>query len=170
MTYFLFEVLHENSPPHPVISRIGAPMHPNDIRMYIRAYNMRLPCCPMPHHRASKLVFRLSIAHYLLSVTKITSLTFSLSPPGRSRWRLRVHARARAPMHTGRFPDTHVSRIHAISTILSKLIITRSRTGLAHMIRSSLPRRNIGLDRTVRNLLADIETEYRAKRQFSGGT
>lgn len=40
---------------------------------------MRIPCCPMPHHRASKLVFRLSIAHYLLSVTKITSLTFSLS-------------------------------------------------------------------------------------------
>lgn len=55
-------------------------MRPYTTTVYITArYNMRIPCCPMPHHCASKLVFRLSIAHYLLFVTKIISLTFSLS-------------------------------------------------------------------------------------------
>jgi len=144
-------------------------MYSNDIGIYIRVYNMRLPCCPMPHHRASKLVFRLSIAHYLLSVTKITSLTFSLSP-GRSRWRLRVHARARA--HAYRAFSWHACIWGSIvSTILSTLLITRSRTGSAHMIRFfSLPRGNIKSDHTVQNLLADTETEHRAKRQFTDET
>lgn len=93
LTYFTRPVSHENSPPRPIISLYVR--YPNDIRILYAHITCGYPCYPMLHHHASKLVFRLSIAHYLLSVTKITSLTFSLSP-GRSRWRLRVHARARA--------------------------------------------------------------------------
>lgn len=131
---------------------------------------MRLPCCPMPHHRAPKLVFRLSIAHYLLSVTKITSLTFSLSPTVRGGvYVCTVHARARA--HAYRAFSRHACISDpTISTILSTLLITRSRTGSALRFDSirffSLPRGNIGSNHTVQiqNLLADTETEYRAKR------
>lgn len=75
-----FRISRESPSAHPVISRINARPY-NDGTMYVRAYNMRIPCCPMPHHRASELVFRLLIAHYLLSVTKITPLTFSLFQP-----------------------------------------------------------------------------------------
>jgi len=139
VTYFPFRILHKNFLLYPVISRIDTSMYSNDIGMYIRVYNIRLPCCPMPHHRASKLVFRLSIAHYLLSVTKITSLTFSLSP-GRSWWRLRVHARARA--HAYRAFSWHACIWGPIvSTIPSTLLITRSRTGPTHMILFSTSRK-----------------------------
>lgn len=108
---------------------------------------MRIPCGPMPpHHHASKLVFRLSIAHYLLAVTKITSLTFSLSLSSD------VYVYTRLPSHPPPPVYAYVSHPTRISVGSSRVapidewwlrnrivIITRSRTGFSASEETSGP-------------------------------
>lgn len=137
---------------------------------------MRLPRCPMPHHRASKLVFRLSIAHYLLFVTKIISLSpvFSLPRPFAVAFTCaREGARPCIPgvfltrMYLG--SDHFDYRRFPIDVVNNKITNCSGAYSILLLFASTSGKYRVG-PYAVRNLLADIETEHRAKRQFTGGT